>query len=167
MLFRYAEDERWKSFIKTKNNRRTHQELILRFFALHLDIENYKSPMKHFLNIYMNKNKNLQLHDVEKLDSIFNNVFDIVHRNLSKDNICLKDSNRVNTQLLDSILVGLANNIGNKKLNDKDHIQLKINELKEQIANYDYEYRHYWESRASQVENVAGRCKITTDLFSS
>lgn len=165
LLFEYAEDERWKNFIQAKNSRRTHQELILRFFALHLDIENYKSPMKHFLNVYMNKNKNLQLHDDKMLNTIFDNVFEIVNEHLSKEDICLKGSNRVNTQLLDSILVAIANNIENKRLKEKEYITNIINDLKDKISSEDYEYRHYWESRASKSDNVMGRCKITTELF--
>ena len=165
LLFSYAKDERWKKFIQTKNNRRTHQELILRFFALHLDIKNYKSPMKHFLNVYMNKNKNLQLHDEEMLNTIFNNVFEVVNNHLSKVDICLKGSNRINTQLLDSILVAIANNIENEQLQEKDYLSNIINQLKEKIASEEYEYRHYWESRASKSDNVIGRCRITTELF--
>ena len=166
LLFKYVEDERWKNFIKTKNSRRTHQELILRFFALHLDIKNYKSPMKHFLNVYMNKNKNLQLHDEERLNTIFNNVFEVVNNHLSKVDICLKGSNRINTQLLDSILVAIANNIENEQLQEKDYLSNIINQLKEEIASEEYKYKHYWESRASKSENIIGRCDITTKLFS-
>jgi hypothetical protein len=167
LLSVYANDNKWIEFIKTKNNRKTHEELILRFFALYFDIDNYKAPMKHFLNIYMNKNKNFKLQSKNKLDLVFNRTFAIVDKKLTKEHICLKDSNRVNTQLLDSILVGIARNLDHIESKSDDFIVTKINELKNNISDDSYEFRDYWESRASRNENIKGRCDITIELFSS
>ena len=155
----------WQRWVKTKNTRKTHEELLLRFFALFFDLSNYEAPMKHFLNIYMNKNRKLLLNDKKVLDDIFNSVFNIVSDSLEKDDICLNDSRRVNTQLLDSILVGIANNIKIIKNEDKSFLSDKIKKLKDDISNEKYDYSNYWESRASQNENVKGRCEITTKLF--
>jgi hypothetical protein len=164
-LSKYAEDKRWINFIKTKNTRKTHEELILRFFALFFDIDNYKAPMKHFLNIYMSKNRNLKLQNKDTLDNIFNRTLTIIANNLIKEDICLKGSNRVNTQLLDSILVGIAHNIDYLEEKKGDFLITKINELKSNIANEEYKFSYFWESRASQSENVKGRCDITIKLF--
>ena len=165
LLSSYANDSRWIQFIHTKNNRKTHEELILRFFALYFDLDNYKAPMKHFLNIYMNKNKNFKLQAKSELDDIFNKTFTIVNNKLTKEHICLKGSNRVNTQLLDSILVGIANNIKHLEAKTDNFLERKIIELKNNIFNEQYEFSHYWESRASKSENVKGRCEITIKLF--
>ena len=165
LLHKFAEDTRWYSFISMKNNRKTHEELILRFIALYFDLKNYKSPMKHFLNVYMNKNRHFKVTSKEQIESIFNKTMDLCEKFLSKEYICLKDSNRVNTQLLDSILVGIATNINNPKLSTNNYIINKINSLKESINDESYEYRKYWESRMSSDDFVKGRCQITIKLF--
>jgi hypothetical protein len=148
-----------------KNSRKSHEELILRFIALYFDLDNYKAPMKHFLNIYMNKNRHFKFTKQPLIEEIFNKTMDICDKFLSKENICLLGSNRVNTQLLDSIFVGIANNIENPKLNQDTFLVKQINLLKEKINNEKYEFKQYWESRMSSDEHVRGRCKITTELF--
>ncbi len=165
LLSGFAENKQWIDFIKTKNNRRTHQELILRFFALYFDIDNYKAPMKHFLNVYMSKNRHLKFNSKEKLDSIFDKVLDIVNQCLVKEDICLKYGNRINTQLLDSILVAIAQNIDNNRLNETGFLHSKIVRLKDLIDSENYEYREYWESRRTSKENVKGRCEIVADML--
>ena len=119
--------------IKMKNSRKSHEELILRFFALNFDIDNYKAPMKHFLNIYMNKNRNFKYTNKEEIESIFDKVMDIFSKDLLKEHICLIGSNRVNTQLLDSIFIGIAKNLDNPNLENDGYLVGKINELKENI----------------------------------
>lgn len=78
ILSTYVNDDRWKNFMQTKNTRKTHEELILRFFALYFDVDNYKAPMKHFLNVYMSKNRRLKKNSKTELDSIFNKVLNVV-----------------------------------------------------------------------------------------
>ncbi|MBA5249932.1 MAG: DUF262 domain-containing protein [Gammaproteobacteria bacterium] len=165
LLSELAENEKWIDFIKTKNNRRAHQELILRFFALCFDIENYKAPMKHFLNVYMSKNRHLKSNSKEELNNLFSRVLDIANQHLTKDDVCLKYSNRINTQLLDSILVAIAKNINNVQLNEEGFLHRKITELKDLIDSEEYENREYWESRRTSQENVKGRCEIVTDML--
>jgi rubredoxin len=166
LLTAFTRNKKWMRFIGGKNNRRTHQELILKFFALYFDMENYKAPMKHFLNVYMSKNRNFELNTKNNLEKVFNNVFDVVERFLKKENVCLKNNNRINTQLLDSILVAIAKNINNEKLIKPNFLQDKIEQLKNNIDSADYEYKDYWESRRTSKENVEGRCKIVIKMFS-
>lgn len=165
LLHQFAEDSRWINFIKMKNSRKSHEELILRFIALYFDFDNYKAPMKHFLNIFMNKNRHFKYIKQTLIEEIFNKTMDICDKFLAKEDVCLLGSNRVNTQLLDSIFVGIAKNIDNPKLNQQNYIIEKINLLKEKINSEEYEYKLYWESRASSEEYVKGRCRITTELF--
>lgn len=165
LLSELADKEKWINFIQMKNSRKSHEELILRFLALYFDLENYKSPMKHFLNIYMSKNRHFKYNSRQDLEEIFEKTIEICSQFLSKEDICLMGSNRVNTQLLDSILVGIAKNIDNHNLKDSGYIKTKINNLKIKIDEEDYQYKNYWESRNSKTEFVKGRCEITIELF--
>ncbi|MEA2048763.1 MAG: DUF262 domain-containing protein [Campylobacterota bacterium] len=159
-------DNRWKKLIVTTNRRKRHEELILRFLALYFDLNNYVEPIKHFLNVYMSKNRNFQLNSFEEIQNIFNQVFDIVDAHLAKEHICLLNSNRINTQLLESVLVGIAHNLDNKNIVKENFLVNKINQLKRDITNNDFEEKAYWESRRSKAENVKGRCEYLIRLFS-
>lgn len=139
--------------------------MILRFLALYFDLENYKSPMKHFLNVYMNKNRNFKYNSKQDIENIFEKTIEICSHFIKKEDICLKGSNRVNTQLLDSILVGIAKNIDNPALMNNGYIKDKIDDLRTKIDTENYEYKDYWESRNSKTEFVKGRCEITIELF--
>ena len=116
LLSELANKQEWINFIQMSNTRKSHEELILRFLALYFDLENYKSPMKHFLNVYMNKNRNFKYNSKQDIENIFEKTIEICSHFIKKEDICLKGSNRVNTQLLDSILVGIAKNIDNPAL---------------------------------------------------
>ncbi|MFA5232989.1 MAG: DUF262 domain-containing protein [Sulfurimonas sp.] len=165
LLSQLAKKDEWIDFIQMKNSRKSHEELILRFLALYFDLENYKAPMKHFLNIYMNKNRHFKYNSKNDIEEIFGKTLEICSQFLTKEDICLIGSNRVNTQLLDSILVGIAKNIDNPKLKNSEYIKTKIDTLKTSIDDENYLYKDYWESRNSKTEFVKGRCEITIGLF--
>jgi hypothetical protein len=113
----------------------------------------------------MNKNRHFKYTKQTLIEEIFNKTIDIYDKFLNKEHICLLGSNRVNTQLLDSIFIGIAKNIDNPKLNQENYIVEKINSLKGKISSDSHKYKLYWESRASSDEYVKGRCKITIELF--
>ncbi len=165
LLSELANESEWVNLLQMKNTRKSHEELILRFLALNFDLENYKSPMKHFLNVYMNKNRNFKYNSKQDIENIFLKTMDICSKFITKEDICLIGSNRVNTQLLDSILVGIAKNIDNPNLLNVGYIKNKLDDLRNKIDTEDYEYKDYWESRNSKTEFVKGRCKITIELF--
>ncbi|CAB5495331.1 hypothetical protein, partial [Bathymodiolus thermophilus thioautotrophic gill symbiont] len=96
---------------------------------------------------------------------IFNKVLDIANQHLAKEDVCLKYGNRINTQLLDSILVAIARNIDNNQLGEKDFLHNKITKLKDSIDTENYKNREYWESRRTSKENVEGRCEIVADML--
>ncbi len=165
LLSELANKQQWIDFIQMKNTRKSHEELILRFLSLYFDLDNYKSPMKHFLNVYMNKNRRFKYNSKENIEGIFTRTIHICSEFLTKEDICLLGSNRVNTQLLDSILIGIAKNIDNPKLQEIGFLSGKIDILKKQIDDDSYEYKDYWESRNSKADFVKGRCEVTIKLF--
>ncbi|MBX8465003.1 DUF262 domain-containing protein [Deinococcus sp. RIT780] len=73
-----ANHKKWKSIIITKENRMKSEELILRFFALHARVDNYKKPLTGFLNEYAESNKDLARFDLEKMQKLFEDTISIV-----------------------------------------------------------------------------------------
>lgn len=85
---------------------------------------------------------------------------------MTKEYVSLKGSNRINTQLLDSILIGIARNIENAKLNEQGFLSDKINTLKDSIDSDENGLGKYWSSRRTSKENIAGRCDLVAEKFS-
>ncbi|SDT60414.1 Protein of unknown function DUF262 [Mucilaginibacter mallensis] len=55
-----AKDKNWQKLINLSANKRMKsEELIIRFFAFHYNLENYKKPLANFLNEFCDANKEL------------------------------------------------------------------------------------------------------------
>jgi hypothetical protein len=55
------------------------EELILRFFALHSGLETYRTPLKRFLNNYMQRVRNGNPDEIADLRSTFEGATNMVH----------------------------------------------------------------------------------------
>jgi uncharacterized protein with ParB-like and HNH nuclease domain len=122
-------NEKWLKVLGTTktNNRFLDVELILRIFALYET--DYLSPMKAFLNMYIENNKNKVKDDVAKK---FTEAIDLVHTELG-DNPFKLSGAKANYSLLDSVVVAMM-----KQKNISD-IKEKFENLKRDI---DFE-KHY------------------------
>lgn len=114
LLKELARTPEWCNFAKTNPQkvdkaRFNHEERILRFFAFKESYSNYKGKLASFLNSYMDKNKNLDYCEIEKLKNLFVKTLTIANR-LSKR----FDSKNV----AEAIMIGIASNI--ETLTNKD-----------------------------------------------
>ncbi len=107
----------------------------------------------------MKQNRNMEIYTKEDMQNKFGEVLNVLSK-LDKSLICLKGSNRINTQLLDSIMYAIAKT----NIDDTDKIREEIEKLKNDIDS-EFEYSNYWESRRSDKELVIGRCKYVENLF--
>lgn len=73
LLHQLARSERLRSLIGTKSprHRMVDEELILRFFALRAELDKYRTPLKRFLNDYMEKAKKFGPNELENYQTIF------------------------------------------------------------------------------------------------
>lgn len=62
---------------KTPRKRMVDEELILRFFALRGDLQNYRPPLKRFLNEYMTSVKDAAPAKLKTLESVFETTCDV------------------------------------------------------------------------------------------
>lgn len=87
--------------------RYTKQEIILRFFALHDQYENYKGRLAKFLNEYMADHRNPSLKFLTEKRALFNRTVDIVFKSVFNGKI----PDQLSTTVLEAILVGVSLNI--------------------------------------------------------
>ncbi|MBE9217607.1 DUF262 domain-containing protein [Dolichospermum flos-aquae] len=73
-----SSNETWKELYGKNDIRANEQEHILRFLALHFDLENYSGNMKNFLNQFMLKNKDLDIISENEMKNIFIKTIDFL-----------------------------------------------------------------------------------------
>lgn len=99
-------DVNWREIYGNLSKRMKDQEFILRFFAFYLYSDHYGKPLKGFLNIYMSKNRQLNLHNKELLSELFHSTINYISEVLGKK--AFRPKRAINASIFDSIMVGVA-----------------------------------------------------------
>lgn len=86
LLHELAKASAFRELIGTKMPRRrmVDEELILRFFSLHFELDQYRTPLKRFLNEFMRKYKEASDSDILQFRSIFEKTVTTVHQLFGK-----------------------------------------------------------------------------------
>lgn len=148
----------WQTVYGLPSNRLKDQELILRFFALYFYFDNYKRPMKEFLNEYMGKNKNFNLQNEEDLKNIFIPTVDLIASSLEKR--AFRPERAINAAVYDAVMVGLARRISQDSVSSiRD-----FNDKYRGLLNNE-EFINSSKTSTSDEGNVNKRIKIATSYF--
>lgn len=109
MIKRLAGDERFIRAIKRKDitTRGNLEELALKFFAYYEDRANFTHSVREFLNDYMER-KTRNPNNIPRLEKIFDQVMDIVDRELPDGIVRGNRKNTTPLVLYEAIAVGLA-----------------------------------------------------------
>lgn len=108
----------WRTIYGSKkpSNRLRDQELILRFFALYYNWDTYVEPMKTFLNLFMNRNRKLTIHNKETLTNLFTNTIDAASR--FENSKAFRLEKVLLASLFDAGMVGLAKRLERGPITD-------------------------------------------------
>lgn len=106
----------WRLLYGKKSTRLKDLELILRFFALHHQADQYRRPMKEFLNRYMSSNVHLQKHSEASLRPLFEATVEATWKLLGERAFRLQKT--VNAALVDAVLIGVASRLANGPILD-------------------------------------------------
>jgi len=99
-------NEDWRIIYGPKSKRLKDIEVILRFFAFLEKADNYKSPMKHFLNDYMKDRRNDTHEQLAHLKEIFERTFCFVRQALGDKPF--RPDRSLNTAVFDSVSTAIA-----------------------------------------------------------
>jgi uncharacterized protein with ParB-like and HNH nuclease domain len=122
-------DSSWKATknkLPGKGTRFRSVELILRFFALYENEDNYNGKMAKFLNDYMHVHRQPLDSEVDEKSALFKRTATLLARALANDG-----SAKPSHTLIDAALVGIANNIEKLELLSDRELGDKIALLKE------------------------------------
>lgn len=151
-----SKNEVWKNLYGKSDNRSTEQELILRFLALHFDLEGYSGNMIDFLNHFMLKNINLDLISKDEIQNLFLNTIEFISSCIgSKAFYHKKSFNRI---LYESLMVLTAKELsgGLDCQTFKRFYELLVND------------EHFWslsQHSTTSRKNVMSRIKYVKELY--
>lgn len=106
MLVKLNEDAGWRSIFGKIHNRSKDQELILRFFALFYELENYKSPINKFLNKFMQQNRRFKNIPHNEFQNLFTETMKRLSEALPEKPF--RPSKALNVAFFDSFSVAVA-----------------------------------------------------------
>ena len=152
------ENESWRRIFGKKSLRVRDEELILRFFAMYHESENYIRPMKQFLNNFMNSNKNLELYPEDDLRKLFVNSIEMIHKVIGKSSF--KPKNVLNAAIFDAVMYGVSKRMSKSKITNESMLLDAYNSL----LNND-ELKVFIETATANEENVKGRLKVAVEAF--
>lgn len=150
----------WRYIYGKESNKLKDEELILRFFALYFNLDNYKIPLKEFLNKFMAHNRTLKFLNSEDLNNTFINSIDFIKDVLKKDAFRLVGRGLA-AAIFDSVMVGTTDRIKKGPVKDKSDYLKKYKSLLEND-----EYLKFVNSGTSAENVVKGRLEIARKTFS-
>ena len=152
------EEQTWRDLYGKKSRRLKDMEMILRFFAFYYRFDQYRSPMKDFLNRYMAENRNLDRQSEAELRDVFCKTTSVLNSVLGRR--AFRPRRAVNAAVVDSLMTGVAKRLGSGEIEDAEQFQRRYDSL---LSNG--EYRAATEKGTSQEANVKTRMKLATEVF--
>ena len=124
--------DRWRAILgkPIADPRKRDIELILRFFALR-DFEDYKSPMKDYLNKFMHRNMNLGKKELAALRQVFDKTCDSVVESLGEKPFHVRTG--LNAAVFDSVMVAYSNCLSEIPSDVRERFQRMLDD--EEFAN--------------------------------
>ena len=122
------ENKAWRALYGKKSRRLKDTEMILRFFALYYHGNNYRSPMKDFLNRYMAGNRELQRQSEKELKGLFSDTAEIIFSAIGQK--ALRPRGAVNAAVVDSLMTGIATRLSQKgQVKSKEQLRKQYDSL--------------------------------------
>ncbi len=106
------DNTKWRILYGKKSKRLKDIELILRFFALFFCGDQYRRPMKGFLNAYMASNRRLERQSAEELETIFERTVSILSEAIGPR--VFRPQRSLNAAVFDAIMVGVARRLSGR-----------------------------------------------------
>ena len=127
MLSEFADNPSWRELYGKRNIRKKGEEIILRFFSLYFDLEKYDRPMKRFLNLFMEENREPDKDREDELRKLFTKTVGVAADVLTKE--AFRPERAFNVAVADATLVGLAHRLRRGDVRDRASLKSRHEEL--------------------------------------
>ncbi|QSV64741.1 MAG: DUF262 domain-containing protein [Dolichospermum sp. DL01] len=149
-----SNNETWRELYGKDDLRANEQEHILRFLALHFDLENHSGNMTNFLNQFMLKNKDLDIISESEIKSIFSKTIDFLKNCIGSKVFYPRKS--FNTLLFESIMLLTAQEL------EKDLECSKFKKFYDLLIN---DERFRLRFRNPSIANIMRRQEYVKELY--
>lgn len=147
----------WRAIFGPPNDRMRDHELIIRFFAMFEESENYKKPMVDFLNVYTKSNRDLSDDRAKYLSELFKNTIDTFANSI--EGKIFRPARALNVALYEAAMVGLATRLTNMPIEN-----IKVQEAYRQMTDDDT-FKELISQSTTDLSNVAERLEISKRIF--
>lgn len=158
MLANLSNNPSWKKIYGTENNRLKSEELILRFFALSENWEQYKKGLKGFLNQYMEEHKNISTEQETILADKFSSTVGFIYEALGDSAFRL--SKNLNAAVYDSVMIATTILLENNPNPNKNEFIKNYNGL-----IIDPEYTSHVKMTTASETSVKGRINKAINIL--
>lgn len=143
-----------------ENSRFKNQESILRLFAFYDNLSNYRGRLSSFLNNYMSSKVKLEDSELERMDTLYTRVINILSKQVENDsNNKIKSFSRT---ALEGLIYGIAKNIDKiESLSEEE-----VSELISKFSKLPEFSKQRLKEGLSSSKNVESRLKASEQLFS-
>ena len=148
----------WRKIFGNVHRRGTDQELILRFLGLHVDGENYREPMKTFLNEFMHKYQHANDATLNDFGTAFVKTIDRIHDALGNNAFRSSQNGNFSAPYFDSIMVVVAS--------DDTITPDKIKFAYEELQSND-DFFELTRSATTNAATIRGRIKMVKEVLSA
>ncbi len=159
VLQQLNEKEMWRKLYGKRSNRLKDMEMILRFFAFLYYSEQYRSPLKDFLNRYMAGNRTLEKQSEQELNEIFERTTRTILEGIGTK--AFRPKSTVNAAVVDSLMVGIAKRLEKGNIENNQSLKEQFDGLMQNQG-----YKSAIEARTSQEHNVRNRLDLAEEIFS-
>lgn len=160
LLKELAEHPKWREIYGSPSLRGKDQELILRFFALYENSENYTRPMKGFLNDFMGQNRTLPENRLAEMRHLFVRTITLAADHLTRS--AFRPERNLNAAVVDAFLVGLARRLDRGQVNNLPALKAAADAV---LVNQ--EFLDAVTSGTTGVTAISRRLGLATSAFSN
>ncbi|KKZ13807.1 MAG: hypothetical protein TH68_06095 [Candidatus Synechococcus spongiarum 142] len=161
-----SKNEQWRQFLNCSKSDSHNEELILRIIALKQNLNDYSYPLKHFLNSFMESNRNPPQQWLDSMEKWIDRISYFVAKNISQS-IFIRN-NRIVPVIVEAILIGIWNCV--EKLEENEVLEGSFSKTKllEEAAIQlleDSEFQELIKKKTTSPEAVKGRIEKATKAF--
>lgn len=151
-------DLNWRTLYGGVNPRLKDQEQILRFLALYTEGDEYRRPLKGFLNDFLKRHRNLEDLDFDAFESRFRETCRVLAQGPGAR--AFRSTRQVNAALVDSIMVAVARRLEQGPIEDPGSIGPVLDRLLE-----DDDFQTSIARATADEERVATRLRMATEAL--
>jgi len=160
LLHELNQMERWREVFGRESSRRKDQELILRFFAFRYSLDEYRRPMKEFLNEFMGRHRHLAELDAADLKSEFEGVISLLSEAVTPEVLFRPGGKAINAAVFDAMTVAASHLVRGGKEANLERIRQAYHELLE-----DEQFQTSYSRATADEASVRRRIQMATAAF--